>query len=101
MQAALDIAGGYPYFLQAVGKHVWDSAVRSPLSVDDVDVGGARARRELDEGLYRSRWQRATPAQRLMMRTLGDLGLGDVVAIADIADRMGKRVTDLSVARRD
>ncbi len=29
------------------------------------------------------------------------MGRGDVVAIADIAKRMGKRVTDLSVARRD
>jgi hypothetical protein len=98
---ALEMAGGYPYFLQAVGKHVWDVAVRSPVSVDDVEVGGALAQREVDEGLYRSRWERATPAQRQLMRILGEIGRGEVVAIAELADRMGKRVSDLSVSRRD
>ncbi len=101
LDAALAIAGGYPYFLQAVGKHVWDAAVRSPISLDDVDAGGALARREVDDGLYRSRWERATPAQRRLMRVLGDLGRTNPVPIADVADEMGKRVTDLSVTRRD
>ena len=31
-----DVAGGYPYFLQAIGKHVWDNAINSPISADDV-----------------------------------------------------------------
>jgi hypothetical protein len=35
------------------------------------------------------------------MRVIADLGDGGTVAISDVADRMGKRVTDLSVARRD
>ena len=30
---------GYPYFLQAIGKHVWDNAVRHPISADHVHVG--------------------------------------------------------------
>lgn len=101
LTAALEIAAGYPYFLQSIGKHVWDATVRSPISIDDVEVGGAFARREVDEGLYRSRWERATPAQRQMIRVIAEVGQGDVAAIADVADRMGKRVTDLSVARRD
>ena len=101
LATALEVAGGYPYFLQAVGKHVWDVAVRSPITVDDVELGGALARREVDDGLYRSRWERATPAQRQLMRVLGEIGAGDAVAIADVADRMGKRVSDLSVSRRD
>ncbi len=28
-----------PYFLQAIGKHVWDNAVRHPISADHVHVG--------------------------------------------------------------
>lgn len=98
---ALEIAKGYPYFLQSVGKHVWDAAVRSPITRDDVAVGGAQARLEVDAGLYRSRWERATPAQRELMRAIADLGRGVAVAIGEVAASMGKQVSDLSVARRE
>lgn len=102
LQAALAIAGGYPYFLQEVGKHVWDAARSSTFNLDDVTVGGDFARREVDEGLYRSRWERATPAQRRLLRSMGELGGDSPVAISDLAKAMGKRrVSDLSVARNE
>ena len=102
LQAALAIAGGYPYFLQEVGKHVWDAARSTTINLDDVTVGGEFARREVDEGLYRSRWERATPAQRKLLRTMGELGGDNPVAISDLATAMGKRrVSDLSVARNE
>lgn len=101
LAAALNIAAGYPYFLQSAGKHVWDAAVTTPITVDDVEVGGSFARQEVDEGLYRSRWERATPAQRQLLRVIGDLGQGGSAGIADVARQMRKRVADLSVARRD
>jgi len=102
LQAALAIAGGYPYFLQEVGKHVWDAARSSTINLDDVSVGGAYARQEVDEGLYRSRWERATAAQRKLLRTMGELGGDNPVAVKDLAAAMGKRrVSDLSVARNE
>ncbi len=61
LASATSAAGGYPYFLQAIGKHVWDSA-RSPIDLGDVEVGLAQARSEVDDGLHRSRWERATSA---------------------------------------
>jgi hypothetical protein len=102
LEAALAIAGGYPYFLQAVGKHVWDAARTSTINLDDATVGGDFARQEVDEGLYRSRWERATPAQRKLLRTMGELGGGKPVTVSDLAAAMGKRrVSDLSVARNE
>lgn len=102
LEAALVIAGGYPYFLQAVGKHVWDAARSRTINLDDVQVGGEFARQEVDEGLYRSRWERATTAQRSLLRVLGELGGDKPVAISDLAAAMGKRrVSDLSVARNE
>lgn len=99
---AVDSASGYPYFLQAVGKHVWDNARSSPIVRDDVQVGLAAARSEVDQGLYRSRWERATPAQRDVMRHMAALGGAGAVAIADVAAAMHKRrSSDLSVARND
>ena len=102
LQAALAIAGGYPYFLQEVGKHVWDAARSNTINLDDVSVGGQFARQEVDEGLYRSRWDRATPVQRKLLRTMGELGGDNPVAISELATAMGKRrVSDLSVARNE
>lgn len=48
LRRALVLAGGYPYFLQAIGKHVWDAAAASPINIEDVTVGGDFARREVD-----------------------------------------------------
>jgi hypothetical protein len=102
LQAAVDTARGYPYFLQAVGKHVWDTARRSPIDLSDVDVGLSAARQEVDDGLYRSRWERATPAQRDLLRALASVGGDEAATVADIARRMGKpRTSDLSVARNE
>lgn len=102
LKAALATAKGYPYFLQAIGKHVWDNARTSPISAEDVAIGLQEARREVDDGLYRSRWERATPAQRDLLRSLAQNGGAEPAAIADIARHMGKsRTSDLSVARNE
>jgi hypothetical protein len=99
---ALDNARGYPYFLQSIGKHVWDNARRSPIQLEDVEVGLHAARREVDDGLYRSRWERATRAQRDLMRALARIGGENAAAIADIAKALAKpRTSDLSVARNE
>ena len=102
LEAAVRTAGGYPYFIQAIGKHVWDNARTSPISEDDVSVGLADARHEVDDGLYRSRWERATPAQRDLLRALAELGGDDPVAVSDVTRTMGKnRTSDISVARNE
>lgn len=99
---AVEVASGYPYFLQAIGKHVWDNAISSPISADDVQVGLRDARREVDEGLYRSRWERATPAQRDLLRALADLAGDETATVSALASHMHKsRASDLSVARNE
>ncbi|HEY5247860.1 MAG TPA: hypothetical protein VIJ15_05320 [Dermatophilaceae bacterium] len=81
---------------------MWDAARSSTFNLDDVSVGGQFARAEVDEGLYRSRWERATPAQRKLLRIMGELGGDNPVAISDLAAAMGKRrVSDLAVARNE
>ena len=100
LETALDVARGYPYFLQAIGKHVWDAARTTVIDSDDVEVGLDAARQEVDDGLYRSRWERATPAQRDVMRALAQLGGGEPAPVADIAIAAGKaRTSDISVSR--
>lgn len=102
LQQATAAAKGYPYFLQAVGKHVWDYARTSPISGEDVAAGLREAQREVDDGLYRSRWERATPAQKDLMRALADVGADAPAAIADLTRHLNRRrASDLSVARNE
>ena len=102
LDRALELAAGYPYFLQAIGKHVWDVAVSDPITLDAVAIGADSAQREVDDGLYRSRWERATPAQQDLLRAIGETGGEAPAAISELVPAMGKsRVSDLSVARRE
>jgi hypothetical protein len=98
LAAALDFARGYPYFVQTVGKFVWDYATASPFSEEDVEVGVAKAREEIDAGLFLSRWNRVTPAEREFLRAIAAAG-SEQVATQDVATRLGRRRGDLSVRR--
>jgi len=56
----------------------------------------------VDDGLYRSRWERATPSQRDVMRALASIGGEDAASVADIARALSKsRTSDISVARNE
>jgi hypothetical protein len=101
MYAATD---GYPYFVQAYGKAVWDVAPRSPITADDVAVGAPLARVDLGVGFFGSRFERATPAERDYLRAMAsvaaDLPDGDgPVPTADVAQFLGRKPASLSPAR--
>ena len=92
-------SGGYPYFIQTGGKYAWDYAADSPITAADADAGLVQARREVDSGLYRARWQRATPLQRQMMRAMSDLAGDGPVPMALVADTLERERNELSVPR--
>jgi hypothetical protein len=102
--------GGYPYFIQAYGKTVWDLAPRSPISAGDVAVAAPEAERELAVGFFGSRYERATPGERDYLRAMADAAGPDAdpddpddpvgsVATAQVADVLGKKPQSLSPAR--
>ncbi|MGB9373573.1 MAG: ATP-binding protein [Jiangellales bacterium] len=95
---------GYPYFVQAYGKSVWDVAPASPISADDVAVGAPLARADLGVGFFGSRYERATPAEREYLRAMADLAsalpTGDgAVATSEVAAQLGRKPSSLSPAR--
>lgn len=98
VDAVLDASGGYPYFIQAYGKHIWDVADRSPIDLEDVQLGSAEARRELDVGFFGTRLDRATPKEREYLQAMAELG-EEPVRTAAVAAHLGKPVGNLSVAR--
>ena len=111
LSAMYDATGGYPYFIQAYGKTVWDLAPRSPITAADVEVAAPEAERELAVGFFGSRYERATPAERDYLRAMADVavemtahGEGRIdeigsVATADVAVMLGKKPQSLSPAR--
>src|SRR5690242_14206553 len=77
---------GYPYFVQAYGKAVWDIAPDTLISVADVRVAVPLAEEELGVGFFGSRYERATPAEREYMRAMAELDEADApVATSAIA----------------
>ncbi|MEP9384317.1 ATP-binding protein [Nocardioides sp. KR10-350] len=110
LDAMYAATGGYPYFIQAYGKTVWDLAPRSPINAGDVEVAAPEAERELAVGFFGSRYERATPAERDYLRAMADAAVelavpdeqGDdvgTVATADVAAVLGKKPQSLSPAR--
>ncbi|MDQ2755317.1 MAG: ATP-binding protein [Actinomycetota bacterium] len=83
LEAMYEITAGYPYFLQAYGKVVWDVAPRSPITADDVRVAAPEAEAELAVGFFGSRLERATPAEREYLRAMADVAAPDAAAPAD------------------
>lgn len=99
LAAVATFSAGYPYFLQTAGKYVWDYATDSPIGLSDADAGLVRARIEVDAGLYRARWQRATPAQRSLMRAMADLAADAPIAVTAVGRHLGRPRQELSVPR--
>jgi hypothetical protein len=89
---------GYPYFLQEFGKHAWDLAFCSPITVQDVENATVTAVAELDASFFRVRFDRLTPTEKRYMRAMAELGAGPHRS-GDIADMLGKQVTQLAPIR--
>jgi len=119
--------GGYPYFLQAYGKAVWDKATGSTITSADVEMAAPEAESELAVGFFGSRFERATPGEREYLRAMAEVALVsptgewavgemtgdsgstaytssltievDAVPTAEVAKHLGKKPQSLSPAR--
>ena len=102
--------GGYPYFIQAYGKEVWDLAPATPITAEDVAVAAPAAEAELAVGFFGSRYERATPGEREYLRAMADLAAAqqesgmeldevESVATADVAAHLDRKPQSLSPAR--
>lgn len=89
---------GYPYFLQEWGKHSWDVADASPITLADVELAAIHAIAALDESFFRVRFDRLTPAEKKYLRAMADLGPGPHRS-GDIAEQLDRKVTSLGPTR--
>ena len=88
----------YPYFLQEWGKHSWDLADASPITLADVKSASGIAIAQLDESFFRVRFDRLTPLEKKYLRAMADLGSGTHRS-GDIAEGLNREVTSLGPTR--
>jgi hypothetical protein len=101
LAAALEIVQktqGYPYFLQEWGKHTWDIAQSSPITLDIVNTATALTIAALDESFFKVRLDRTTPSERRYLRAMAELGAGPHRS-GDIAAALGKTVSSQAPVR--
>lgn len=89
---------GYPYFLQEWGKHAWDTASKSPITLQDVELASTSAIAALDESFFRVRFDRLTPLEKRYLRAMAELGSGPHRS-GDIAEQLKRGVTALGPTR--
>ena len=91
-------ANGYPYFLQEYGSAAWDVATRSPIDHTDAVEGIRIGKARLDDGFFRSRWERATPGEREYLAAMAVDG-DEPSQSGEVARRLGKVPTQLGPVR--
>ncbi|MGA2251609.1 ATP-binding protein [Terracidiphilus sp.] len=89
---------GYPYFLQEWGKRAWDTAVKSPITRQNVLDASNEAIAALDESFFRVRFDRLTPTEKQYLRVMADLGAGSHRS-GDIAEKLRRSVQSLGPLR--
>ena len=101
LDAMYRVTGGYPYFVQAYGKVVWDLAPTTPITAEDVSVAAPEAEHELAVGFFGSRLERATAAEREYLRAMADADATDAGAVpsALVAETLGRKPQSVSPAR--
>jgi hypothetical protein len=94
LQRIIQETRGYPYFLQEWGKHAWDAAEASPITLRDVAAASPTAIAALDESFFRVRFDRLIPLEKRYLRAMAELGSGPHRS-GDISDQLNREVTSL------
>lgn len=93
-----EVTEGYPYFIQQWGKHAWERAAQSPITLEDVRTATTTATAALDKSFFRVRFDRLTPREQDYLRAMAALGPGPHRSGA-IAERLGRKVEGLGPLR--
>lgn len=97
--AALEWTEGYPFYIQQLGKHAWNLADVSPITLKVVKAAMPVAQEALDRSIYEVRAQRTTANERRYMRAMAELGSGPYRSGA-VATKLGKTGPALSPVRQ-
>lgn len=96
---ALGWTGGYPFYIQQLGKHAWNIARDSKITLADVEQAIPVAQEALDTSIYEVRIQRTTDEEKRYIRAMAELGVGPYKS-GQVAGKLGRKTADISVVRQ-
>jgi hypothetical protein len=98
LDLALEVTGGYPYFLQELGYAVWGVAEGPTITREDVVTAVPTYEAKLDESFFRVRLDRATEMERVYLRAMAELG-PEAQKAQDVATVIGRKSTQMGPTR--
>lgn len=98
LDLALEVTGGYPYFLQELGYAVWGVAEGPTITREDITVSIPTYEAKLDESFFRVRLERATEMERIYLRAMAELG-PEAQKAQDVAAVIGRKSTQMGPTR--
>lgn len=100
LDLAVEVTGGYPYFIQELGYAVWNGAEGPEIDRDDVTTALNVYEAKLDSSFFRVRLDRTTEMQRSYLRAMAELGSAPAKA-ADVAALLHRASTQLGPTRAE
>lgn len=98
LDLAVEVTGGYPYFLQELGYAVWGVAAGPAITREDIALAVPTYEAKLDESFFRVRLDRATEMERIYLRAMAELG-PDAQKAQDVAAVIGRKSTQMGPTR--
>jgi hypothetical protein len=99
LQRVLEWTQGYPFYIQQLGKHAWNLADSSPITLGNVEQAIPVAQEALDTSTYEIRAQRATAEERRYTRAMAEQGKGPYRS-GQIAANLGRKTGEVSMVRQ-
>lgn len=98
LDLAIEVTGGYPYFLQELGYAVWGVADGPTITREDIALAIPTYEAKLDESFFRVRLDRATEMERIYLRAMAELG-PEAQKAQDVAAVIGRKSTQMGPTR--
>ncbi|MFL6725178.1 MAG: hypothetical protein ACJ8FS_01535 [Sphingomicrobium sp.] len=97
VEAIAGLSAGYPYFIQFIGREVYDIWIqRVGSGADDMEIPIEEITRKLDSDFFAGRWAKATDRQRDLLAIIAELENSDgeftVQEIVQASENKGGRV---------
>lgn len=100
LDLAVQVTGGYPYFLQELGYAVWGVAKHGPITEGDMNDAVELYQAKLDSSFFRVRLDRTTDLQQAYLRAMAELG-PDAQKAADVAALLNRESTQVAPTRAE